>query len=375
MTTALLERLTAAPKRGSALPRLRRRARADRRPAGGCVSARRRRAPSYERLAARYGLVAVVSGRAGDDVRERVAVDGVVYVGSHGLELDPQADRWRQQIADFASAAPWPAVRDRAEGPHGLLPLPQSRRRARGGARAGGDRGGGARRRARGAVRTQAARSAAAGRLEQGDGGAAPARRRGPRRGCSSRATTRPTSTRSARSRSSSTRCASRCSPTSRRRCSPSMPSSCSAAPGSSSSCCGSSRRTPSSRSPRCRRRRSRSSSWPISEVSNRIAMIAFAPFASASCCIRSITSCRLSTSAFVMPFSSPPKIDFRPAPNCEPMLRERTVRPITSPKTSSTVVAGNVVHRRDDHLRSTSHARRTSSSVVRALPIASRRT
>jgi trehalose-phosphatase len=62
-----------------------------------------------ERLVGRYGLVAVVSGRAGDDVRDRVRVGGVVYVGSHGLELDPQADRWRQQIADFASAAAWPA--------------------------------------------------------------------------------------------------------------------------------------------------------------------------------------------------------------------------------------------------------------------------
>jgi trehalose 6-phosphate phosphatase len=61
-----------------------------------------------ERLVDRYALVAVVSGRAGEDVRERVGVDGVVYVGSHGLELDRQADRWRQQIVDFASAAPWP---------------------------------------------------------------------------------------------------------------------------------------------------------------------------------------------------------------------------------------------------------------------------
>jgi len=60
------------------------------------------------RLADRYPLVAVVSGRAGEDVRERVAVDGIVYVGSHGLELDRQADRWRRQIADFAGAAPWP---------------------------------------------------------------------------------------------------------------------------------------------------------------------------------------------------------------------------------------------------------------------------
>jgi len=61
------------------------------------------------RLVDRYALVAIVSGRAGEDVRERVAVDGVIYVGSHGLELDRQADRWRQQIADFASAAPWAA--------------------------------------------------------------------------------------------------------------------------------------------------------------------------------------------------------------------------------------------------------------------------
>jgi trehalose-phosphatase len=60
------------------------------------------------RLVDRYGLVAVVSGRAGDDVSARVGVDGIVYVGSHGLELDRQAARWRRQIVDFASAAPWP---------------------------------------------------------------------------------------------------------------------------------------------------------------------------------------------------------------------------------------------------------------------------
>jgi trehalose 6-phosphate phosphatase len=61
-----------------------------------------------ERLVAGYGLVSVVSGRAGDDVRERVGVDGIVYVGSHGLEQDPQADRWRRRIAELASDAPWP---------------------------------------------------------------------------------------------------------------------------------------------------------------------------------------------------------------------------------------------------------------------------
>jgi len=61
-----------------------------------------------ERLVGRYALVAVVSGRAGEDVRERVGVDGVVCVGSHGLELEPQADRWRRVLAAFAAHAPWP---------------------------------------------------------------------------------------------------------------------------------------------------------------------------------------------------------------------------------------------------------------------------
>jgi trehalose-phosphatase len=59
------------------------------------------------RLQARYGLVAVVSGRGGDDVRARVGVDGIVYVGSHGLELDPNAEMWRQQITDFSANASW----------------------------------------------------------------------------------------------------------------------------------------------------------------------------------------------------------------------------------------------------------------------------
>jgi trehalose-phosphatase len=61
-----------------------------------------------ERLVTRYALVAVVSGRVGEDVRARVAVDGVVCVGSHGLELEPQAERWRHTLAAFAADAPWP---------------------------------------------------------------------------------------------------------------------------------------------------------------------------------------------------------------------------------------------------------------------------
>lgn len=61
-----------------------------------------------ERLVERYALVAVVSGRAGTDVRERVGVDGVTCIGSHGLEAEPLAERWRQTLTDFAANAPWP---------------------------------------------------------------------------------------------------------------------------------------------------------------------------------------------------------------------------------------------------------------------------
>lgn len=61
-----------------------------------------------ERLVGRYKLVAVVSGRASEDVRARLGVDGIVCVGSHGLELEPQADRWRRVLSAFAADAPWP---------------------------------------------------------------------------------------------------------------------------------------------------------------------------------------------------------------------------------------------------------------------------
>jgi trehalose 6-phosphate phosphatase len=61
-----------------------------------------------ERLVAKYALVAVVSGRATEDVRERIGIGGIVCVGSHGLELEPQADRWRRTLAAFAADAPWP---------------------------------------------------------------------------------------------------------------------------------------------------------------------------------------------------------------------------------------------------------------------------
>ena len=60
------------------------------------------------RLAGRYALVACVSGRTGEDARRMVDVDGVRYVGAHGLELAPDADRWRDEIHSFAATVDWP---------------------------------------------------------------------------------------------------------------------------------------------------------------------------------------------------------------------------------------------------------------------------
>jgi hypothetical protein len=64
--------------------------------------------------------------------------------------------------------------------------------------------------------------------------------------------------------------------------------------------------------------------------------MMALAPRASASSTKRSWACRRPSASIFVMPLSSPPTSDFNAAPIWEPTLRDRTVRPKTSPRTSS---------------------------------------
>jgi len=61
-----------------------------------------------KRLVGRYALVACVSGRTGEDARRLVGIDGVRYVGSHGLELAPGADRWRDEIHRFAATVDWP---------------------------------------------------------------------------------------------------------------------------------------------------------------------------------------------------------------------------------------------------------------------------
>ena len=58
-------------------------------------------------LAARYGLVACVTGRPSEVAREIVGVDGLTYVGEHGLELDPRAREWADRIHAFAAGAAW----------------------------------------------------------------------------------------------------------------------------------------------------------------------------------------------------------------------------------------------------------------------------
>ena len=60
------------------------------------------------RLTARYALVAAVSGRTGEDAARLVGVDGPVYVGVHGLELAPDAERWRGPLHEFAETVDWP---------------------------------------------------------------------------------------------------------------------------------------------------------------------------------------------------------------------------------------------------------------------------
>jgi trehalose 6-phosphate phosphatase len=66
-----------------------------------------------ERLVERYALVAFVTGRPSDDAAKLVGVEGAVYIGEHGLELDPRADEWAPRIAEFAGSVDWPAERKR----------------------------------------------------------------------------------------------------------------------------------------------------------------------------------------------------------------------------------------------------------------------
>jgi trehalose 6-phosphate phosphatase len=63
-----------------------------------------------ERLARAYGLVACVTGRPADVARRIVGVEGIRYVGEHGLELDPDAPAWADQMQAFADRSGWADV-------------------------------------------------------------------------------------------------------------------------------------------------------------------------------------------------------------------------------------------------------------------------
>jgi trehalose-phosphatase len=62
------------------------------------------------RLHARYALVACISGRSGADARRVVGLDELVYVGEHGLELEPAAAEWSGRLQQFASTVAWDDV-------------------------------------------------------------------------------------------------------------------------------------------------------------------------------------------------------------------------------------------------------------------------
>jgi trehalose 6-phosphate phosphatase len=64
------------------------------------------------RLRDEYALVACISGRTGADAHRLVGVDGIFYVGVHGLELAPDADAWRAPLRQFA-ALEWPWIEDK----------------------------------------------------------------------------------------------------------------------------------------------------------------------------------------------------------------------------------------------------------------------
>ncbi|MBD0337939.1 MAG: trehalose-phosphatase [Thermoleophilia bacterium] len=63
------------------------------------------------RLAARYGLVACVSGRPAADAARVLGVDGIRIVGEHGLGLDPAAAEWSERLHAFADVVDWPVER------------------------------------------------------------------------------------------------------------------------------------------------------------------------------------------------------------------------------------------------------------------------
>lgn len=60
------------------------------------------------RLAAKYLLVACISGRSGAEAEALVGVEGIRYVGNHGLELDERAAELASRIAAFRDTVDLP---------------------------------------------------------------------------------------------------------------------------------------------------------------------------------------------------------------------------------------------------------------------------
>jgi trehalose 6-phosphate phosphatase len=66
-----------------------------------------------QRLHGRYALVACISGRAGEDAKHVVGLPELVYVGNHGLELEPEANEWAARLRDFLARTDWPRIEDK----------------------------------------------------------------------------------------------------------------------------------------------------------------------------------------------------------------------------------------------------------------------
>jgi trehalose 6-phosphate phosphatase len=80
--------------------------------------------PALARIAERLGVVAVISGRPSEQVRELVDVDGVVIVGTHGLEdeLPMSAEVLEEIEAAAAAVGAWVEPKGAAAAVH-LPPL------------------------------------------------------------------------------------------------------------------------------------------------------------------------------------------------------------------------------------------------------------
>ncbi|MGN6797151.1 MAG: trehalose-phosphatase [Gaiellaceae bacterium] len=66
-----------------------------------------------ERLSRADGLVACSTGRTGELARAIVGVDGLRYVGQHGLELEPEAVAYAGRLHAFARATGWPDLEEK----------------------------------------------------------------------------------------------------------------------------------------------------------------------------------------------------------------------------------------------------------------------